>query len=94
MPSDMNRPSQKIQRVALISPPGILIEAFKTQIEQIAQLYNTTTTNNNKLVNNNNKNVSSRIHIIVTNHVPPYGYGKTDGLTKIIRQISNPIYYK
>jgi hypothetical protein len=80
MPSDMNRPSQKIQRVALISPPGILIEAFKTQIEQIKQLYNSTTiTNNNKLVNNNNKNVSSPIHIIVTNHVPPYGYGKTYG---------------
>ena len=51
---------------------------------------------NNK--NNNNNTMKSsllsppHIHFVQTSHIPPYGYGKTHGLNKIIRIIGQLIY--
>jgi hypothetical protein len=67
-----------IQRIAIISSPS----------NASILLYN----NVNEISNSQNRNrQGSPIELISRSHVPPYGYGETHGLTKIIRLIPNPL---
>jgi hypothetical protein len=73
---------QPIQRVALIALPGVMSDMIANHIRILINEYN-------------KKNIilqSPKIQFIHTSHIPPYGYGKTHGLTKIIRITTKPIY--
>lgn len=66
------------QRIAVISPPGEMSNMLWHSIQQVVKQH---------------QKVLSRhpIDFIRTSHVPPYGYGKTHGLTKIIRLVHKPL---
>ena len=68
------------QRVALIAPPGYLSEVLLTHVRPIVEHHN-----HRSLV------LDAPIELFQTTHVPPYGYGKTHGLTKIIRVVPQPL---
>jgi len=71
---------KKVQRVALVTPPGDIASSLLNRIEDIAHEHNK---------RSNKKDLD--IEVILTSHVPPYGYGKTHGLTKIIRLVPRPL---
>jgi hypothetical protein len=68
----------KVQRVALLAPPGHLSGSLVNRIERIVK-------------DHNNLPDVVKIQLIQTTHVPPYGYGKTHGYTKMIRLIPEPL---
>ncbi len=70
-----------IQRIAIISPPS---EA----IEEVIKVINSALVT---FYGDDIKKMNSEIEIIRTTHVPPYGYGKSHGYTKIVRVMSNPL---
>ena len=69
------------QRIALISPPGKMSEMLWHWVEKVVKQHHKTLVENNP----------NPIEFILTSHVPPYGYGKTHGLTKIIRLVPKPL---
>jgi len=71
---------QKMQRVALISPPGDIASSLLNEVERIVHQRN-----------RQQHKTEPDIEVIQTSHVPPYGYGKTHGLTKIIRLVPQPL---
>jgi hypothetical protein len=64
--------------VAVIAPPGDLSGSLMNRIENIAN-------------DHNKRQKGLELDIFLTTHVPPYGYGKTHGLTKIIRLVPQPL---
>lgn len=58
------------RRVAIISPPGDISNAWTKRIEAMVQ---------------------NDTQVIARNNVPPYGYGKSHGLTQVIRFIPQPL---
>jgi hypothetical protein len=68
----------KVQRVALLAPPGHLSGSLVNRIEKIVS-------------DHNNLPDVVKIQLIQTTHVPPYGYGKSHGYTKLIRLIPEPL---
>jgi hypothetical protein len=65
------------QRVALIAPPGDLTVQFLDVIKEVIE-YAT------------KKDDTVKIELLPTSHMAPYGYGKTHGLTRIIRIVPEP----
>lgn len=70
--------SKPIQRVALIAPPGDISSALLNHAEEVMHQHN-------------RHHPDQPIEIIPRSSVPPYGYGKTHGLTKIIRLVPQPL---
>jgi hypothetical protein len=78
IPNWIGAEQHKVQRVALISPPGEISSSLAHRIDEI--------------INKHNNRVGKLdIELIQTSHVPPYGYGKTHGLTRILRLIPQPL---
>jgi hypothetical protein len=74
-----NKP--KVQRVAILAPPGDLSGSLMNRVERIVQDHNKVSSKEGIL----------SIELVTTSHVPPYGYGKSHGYTKIIRLIPEPL---
>ncbi|GKY93084.1 hypothetical protein MPSEU_000276700 [Mayamaea pseudoterrestris] len=71
----------KTQRVALISPSGGAASSFFNElIQPMTDSYNRRRDKGGPIIN-----------AFVRFDVPPYGYGKTHGLTKIIRLVPQPL---
>ena len=71
----------QIQRIAIISPPSIVTESIASILKLALLSY----------YDNDVNALNSNIEIIPTTHVPPYGYGKNHGYSKIIRVMNNPL---
>lgn len=82
MPSDKKKCLEYIpdgtdeQRIALLRPPGSLGYLFTRFVEEVVRLH---------------ANNSTKLVLLPTSSVPPYGYGKTHGYTKIIRFAALPL---
>lgn len=63
-------PDQTKKRVAIISPPGDIFNAWTKRIQAMAH---------------------DEMEVMAHIHVPPYGYGKTHGLSQVIRFIPEPL---
>ena len=64
------------ERIAVLRPPGAFGDMFTRYVQNVVDYYWSNTTN---------------LVLIPTSHVPPYGYGKTHGFTKIIRLSVSPL---
>lgn len=62
-------------RIGILHPPGVFGELFTEFVERVVE---------------NHWGNDTDIVLLPTSHVPPYGYGKTHGLTKIIRLSVSP----
>jgi hypothetical protein len=72
--------SERVQRVALIAFPGDVRSALAQNLDQLKQLHQVRATED-----------EPEIDVIVRASVPPYGYGKTHGLTRIVRIHPRPL---
>ena len=70
---------EKRQRVGLLSPPGDLSQALQNRIAHLIQQHNKFTED------------ETPIDLITTTNVPPYGYGKSHGYTKLVRVSPQPL---
>ena len=80
VPEPLQAGTERVQRVALIAPPGRLSSGLNNHMKIVADGFNS---------HANRK--EPKIEIIVTSHVPPYGYGKSHGLTRIVKLMPQPI---
>jgi hypothetical protein len=69
-------PENSGQRVALIAPPGDMTNSFFRLLQVV--------------LGRAQKKHKIEIELIPTTHMAPYGYGKTHGLTRIIRVVPQP----
>jgi hypothetical protein len=69
------------QRVVLLAPPGEISGPLLNRISAIVNHHNERSDTKQDL----------NIALLTRSHVPPYGYGKTHGLTKIIRLVPQPL---
>ena len=83
VPESLQQDTEKRQRVALIVPPGKIASALQNHMSILADEYNHE--------NQNTNHEHHKIDIIETTHVPPYGYGKSHGLTRIVKLKPQPI---
>lgn len=67
----------KKHRIGILSPPGELGSFYTQWVKDVFAMHATKNT--------------THISLIPTSRVPPYGYGKNHGYTKIIRLVSLPI---
>ena len=68
------------QRIAIISSPGDAASSVYTQIVPLQNQYN-----------HRSNQAGPEIDVFLRTSVPPYGYGKTHGLTRIIRLVPQPL---
>lgn len=80
IPESSKEGEEKVERVAIIAPPGDISTTILHYAEQIANRHNHRETKD-----------QLDIEIIPRTNVPPYGYGKTHGLSKIIRLVPQPL---
>jgi hypothetical protein len=69
-------PENSGERVALIAPPGDMTNSFFRLLQMV--------------LGRAHKKHKIEIELIPTTHMAPYGYGKTHGLTRIIRVVPQP----
>jgi len=81
IPDPLDPTEHKIQRVAVITPPGDISVGILSLSESIMYKHN----------HLKERKLQPNIELIPRNNVPPYGYGKTHGLTKIIRIVPQPL---
>lgn len=67
----------KGQRIAVLRPPGAFGDIFTRFVKNVVEYHSFAN--------------STNLELIPTSHVPPYGYGKTHGYTKIIRLSVSPL---
>lgn len=72
--------TSKVQRVALIAPPGQIYNPLLRSVERIVERHNS-----------REDKKEFNIELFQVSHVPPYGYGKTHGLTKVLRLVPQPL---
>ena len=87
--SDLHTKSKQIQRIAILAPPGDLSGSLINRVRQIVDEYNQLVTSSQTTIPTGENYIP--MELIVTSHIPPYGYGKTHGYTKIIRLIPEPL---
>lgn len=80
VPEPIAGDTEKVQRVAMIAPPGKLASGIRNHMRLVADEYNSRADRQ-----------EPKIHLIETTHVPPYGYGKSHGLTKIVKFMPQPV---
>jgi hypothetical protein len=71
----------QVQRIAILSPPGTLFNDFVDILKKALLAH----------YSNSMEEMNAAIKLLPSSHVPPYGYGKNHGLTKIIRVHSSLI---
>jgi hypothetical protein len=71
---------ESTERIGVITPPG-------TVAISLLKLINTVVANGKK----EDGSGVQKIEIIPTSHIPPYGYGKTHGYTRLIRIVPQPL---
>lgn len=71
--------NEKRQRVGLLSPPGDMSLSLQNRLAHII------------LQHNQHTEDETPIDLVATTNVPPYGYGKSHGYTKIIRVTPQPL---
>jgi hypothetical protein len=71
---------EKVQRIALVVPPGKVSIPVLNYMILLAQR-----------LNENPKYEGPSMEVFQTSHVPPYGYGKSHGLTRIVKLTPDPI---
>ena len=81
IPEPIGNDKKKVQRVALIAPPGDISKSLLHRIEEVLHHHN----------HERQNKVDLDIEVIERTHVPPYGYGKTHGLTKVLRLVPQPL---
>jgi hypothetical protein len=69
-------PENSGQRVALIAPPGDMTNSFFRLLQEV--------------LGRAQEKHKIEMELIPTTHMAPYGYGKTHGLTRIIRVVPQP----
>lgn len=79
LPSNKKHPFR--QRIAILSTPGEIGDVFFDILTRALELY----------YDHDPKVMEDHVELIHTSHVPPYGYGKTHGFTKIIRLVQHPV---
>jgi hypothetical protein len=79
VPEPVGHGKKKVQRIAIIAPPGEISNSLRNRVHEILDHQQP------------NANGLLDIELIETTHVPPYGYGKTHGLTKVLRQVPQPL---
>ena len=77
--------NQNRQRVAILSPPGILTNEFMILLQHAIDTYYKNPSMSSTTIDR------IAIDVIRTSHIAPYGYGKTHGYTRIIRIIPTPL---
>jgi hypothetical protein len=80
IPEPTGDDKKKVQRVAILCPPGDLSTALVKRVEQVMHHHN-----------RRQSKLDLEIDVLETSHVPPYGYGKTHGLTKVLRLAPQPL---
>ena len=70
-----------IQRIAIISPPSIATETFVSTLKNALLIF----------YDFDVKTMNSDLQLVPQTYVPPYGYGKNHGFTKIIRVMNGPL---
>mmetsp|Transcript_128 Transcript_128/g.248 ORF Transcript_128/g.248 Transcript_128/m.248 type:complete len:451 (-) Transcript_128:247-1599(-) len=80
-PTSSEEKNRLRQRIAILSPPGKTADVFFDVLKKSLLLY----------YDHDEGLMDSSIELIKTSNVPPYGYGKTHGFTKIIRLVQHPI---
>jgi len=82
-----------VQRVAVISPPGELATALANQVDDAVSSQHKRRRREEKLPKEQQQrqHLDPDIDLIVRSSVPPYGYGKSHGLSKIIRLVPRPV---
>jgi hypothetical protein len=83
---------QPMQRIALVAIPSEISNIMSHHIRIIIDEYNRNLTTKMTSSSTSSTSLPLRIDFIQTSHIPPHGYGKTHGLTKIIRIVCQPIY--
>jgi len=71
---------KKVQRIAVLAPPGDISDSLLKRVEDIQSQHNRRHTK-----------VDVDMSVFETSHVPPYGYGKTHGLTRVLRLVPQPL---
>lgn len=72
------------QRIAILSLPGHSSNRFFQLLQKSLIAY----------YNGNKEMMEKEIQLIQTSRVPPYGYGKTHGYTKIVRLMNRPLLHE
>jgi len=70
----------KVQRIAILSPEGQIRGIFTSWLKHALLEY----------YDHDEARMNNAIELTQTSHVPPYGYGKNHGWTKIIRLVHFP----
>lgn len=83
--------SHPVQRIAIITPPGATASTLIHRAEKVMFQHNRQVKQQIKQMENMKEKASQLIQLLPRPHVPPYGYGKTHGLTKIIRLVPQPL---
>jgi len=80
VPQPLQKDAELVQRIALVVPTGRLASVVYSQMHLVADGFNRQLSR-----------PEPKIEIIATSHVPPYGYGKSHGLTRIVKLMPQPI---
>lgn len=80
VPEPVGEDTEKVQRVALVAPPGKVGTSVLNHMILLAHRFNDFPGNN-----------GPEIKVFQTSHVPPYGYGKSHGLTRIVKLMPDPL---
>jgi len=73
--------TKSLQRIAIASPPGISSDTFTTALRRALLRH---------YYSGDLNAMQTAMELVQTSHVPPYGYGKTHGWTKIVRIVGRP----
>ena len=71
---------ESTERIGIITPPGTIATS-------LLKLINTVVSKGKKAEGSK----TQKLEIIPTTHIPPYGYGKSHGYTRLIRIVPQPL---
>jgi hypothetical protein len=72
---------ESTERIGIISPPGETATSLLKLVESVVK--------HGKKMGGSDQAIA--IELISTTHIPPYGYGKTHGYTRLIRVVPQPL---
>ncbi|KAG7374248.1 hypothetical protein IV203_013343 [Nitzschia inconspicua] len=73
---------ESTERIGIIAPPGLMAT-------YLFKLMNSVVAHGKK--SSGSKVTNTTFEIIQTTHIPPYGYGKTHGYTRLVRVVPEPL---
>jgi hypothetical protein len=72
---------ESTERIGIIAPPGSMATSLLHVINSVVA----------QGKHKDGSPATTKLEIIPTTHVPPYGYGKTHGYTRLIRVVPEPL---